>query len=124
MAKFGINTTLITDTAMFAMMARVNKVRSYHIDSTSIAKNYHKVIVGTHAVLANGGLIGISGLHALALAAFHHSVPFVVCTGIYKLSPLFSYEQDAFNDLNSPANVLQFEEGSNLNLDWSLLSKH
>jgi translation initiation factor eIF-2B subunit beta len=94
MAQFGINTTLITDSSVFAMMARVNKV-----------------IIGTHAVLANGGLIALSGLHMLAQAAAYHSVPVVVCTGLYKLSPLFSYEQDAFNDLNSPAAILKFEEG-------------
>lgn len=93
LSQFGISTTLITDSAVFAMMARVNKV-----------------IIGTHAVLANGGLIGQSGLHVLAQAAAYHSVPVVVCTGLYKLSPLFSYEQDAFNDLNSPAAILEFEE--------------
>ena len=55
LAKANIETTLITDSAIFAMMARVNKV-----------------IVGTHAILANGGLKGISGLHTAALAAKYY----------------------------------------------------
>ena len=40
LASAGIDTTLITDSAVFAMMARVNKV-----------------IIGTHTVMANGGLV-------------------------------------------------------------------
>ena len=35
----------------------------------------NKVIIGTDRVLANGGLMAVSGTHALALAAKHHSVP-------------------------------------------------
>ena len=55
LAKANIETTLITDSAIFAIMSRVNKV-----------------IVGTHAILANGGLKGLSGLHTAALAAKHY----------------------------------------------------
>jgi translation initiation factor eIF-2B subunit beta len=94
LSKAGIETTLIPDSAIFAMMARVNKV-----------------IVGTHAVMANGGLVAPCGAHMVAVAAKHHSVPFVVCTGMYKLSPLFPYDQETFNDINSPSAVMKFEEG-------------
>lgn len=76
------------------MMARVNKV-----------------IVGTHAVMANGGLIALSGTHMLAVAAKHYSVPLMVCTGLYKLSPLYPYDQDTFNDMVSPGSVIKFEDG-------------
>eukprot|EP01118_Nematostelium_gracile_P016102 TRINITY_DN6594_c0_g1_i1.p1 TRINITY_DN6594_c0_g1~~TRINITY_DN6594_c0_g1_i1.p1 ORF type:complete len:344 (+),score=96.05 TRINITY_DN6594_c0_g1_i1:106-1137(+) len=93
----GIEVTLIPDAAIFAMMARVNKV-----------------IVGTHAVMANGGLIAMSGTHSIALAAKHHSVPLVVCTGLYKLCPLYPYDQDTFNDITSPASILNFEEADTL----------
>ena len=114
LAEAGISTTLITDGAIFAMMARVNKV-----------------IVGAQAVMANGGLMATAGSHMLALAAAHHSVPFVVsraglepaplaparalvhalrlrpaegrplescraqvCAGLYKLTPLFPSGRD------------------------------
>jgi len=62
-------------------------------------------------VLANGGLIAISGTRLMAAAAKHHSTPVVVCMGLYKLSPLFLYDEDSFNDLESPENVLSFDEG-------------
>ena len=38
LAKSGIETTVINDSAVFAMMSRVNKV-----------------LIGTHTVMANGG---------------------------------------------------------------------
>eukprot|EP01103_Thecamoeba_quadrilineata_P019603 TRINITY_DN8010_c0_g1_i1.p1 TRINITY_DN8010_c0_g1~~TRINITY_DN8010_c0_g1_i1.p1 ORF type:complete len:357 (+),score=71.99 TRINITY_DN8010_c0_g1_i1:31-1071(+) len=98
LSKHGIETTFIPDSAVFAIMARVNKV-----------------IVGTHAVMANGGLISQSGMNTIALAAKYHSVPFVVCVGLYKLSPLYPYEQDSlsFNNINTPASIMNFEEAEN-----------
>jgi translation initiation factor eIF-2B subunit beta len=93
LASAGIETCLIPDSAVFAIMARVNKV-----------------IVGTHAVMANGGLISVSGTHMIAQAAKHFNVPFVVCTGLYKLSPLYAHDQDSFNELKSPSEVLPFSD--------------
>lgn len=61
LAKAKISTTLISDSAIFAMMARVNKV-----------------ITGTHSVMANGGLKAVCGAHTLALAAKHYSVPVIL----------------------------------------------
>ena len=66
LAAAKIETTVITDSAIFAMMSRVNKV-----------------IIGTRTMMANGGLKAISGTHGLALAAKHHSVPLIVCAAIY-----------------------------------------
>lgn len=60
LAEARISTTLIPDSAIFAMMARVNKV-----------------IIGTHSVMANGGLKAVCGTHTLALAAKHYSVPVI-----------------------------------------------
>ena len=93
LARNGVNTTLIANSAIFAMMARVDKV-----------------IVGANAVMANGGLIGTAGLHALALAAKHHSVPLVCVTGLYKLCPEYPSDQNSVNNLLSPSQVLSFEE--------------
>lgn len=60
--------------------------------------------------MANGGLIAPTGTYLLAQAAKYHSVPFVVCTGLYKLSPLYAHDQDTFNELRSPSEILPFEE--------------
>lgn len=98
LAKDSIETTVIADSATFAMMSRVNKV-----------------IIGTHTVLANGGLKAVSGCYALALAAKHYSVPLIVCTAVYKLSPqyLCSVDQDQFNKFASPHDVINFSDGGN-----------
>lgn len=90
----GIDTTVISDSAIFAAMPRVNKV-----------------VVGSHAVLANGALVAVTGTHLLAAAAKHHSTPVLVCTALYKLSPLFAYDSDTFNVTVSPHNVLHYQEG-------------
>ena len=57
------------------------------------------MLVGTHVVLANGGIMAPVGTHVVALAAKHHSCPFVVLTGLHKLSPLFPHDPSVtFND--------------------------
>ena len=58
LSKNKIQTTLIADSSMFGIMARVNKV-----------------IIGTHTVMADGGLRAVCGTHAVALAAKYYSVP-------------------------------------------------
>jgi translation initiation factor eIF-2B subunit beta len=91
LAEEGIETTLIPDSAIYAMMARVNKV-----------------IVGTHSVMANGGLLAQAGTHILALAAKYHSIPLLVCTALFKLTPIYPADHDL--ELRSPEEILPFEE--------------
>jgi len=67
-----VSSTVITDSAIFAMMARVNKV-----------------IIGTQAIMADGSLIAIAGTQTLCLAAAHYSVPVLVLGATYKISPKF-----------------------------------
>ncbi|BDA45541.1 probable translation initiation factor eIF-2B subunit beta [Coccomyxa sp. Obi] len=92
LAQAGLHTTAIPDAAIFAMMARVNKV-----------------LVGAHALLANGGVMTGVGSHLVALAAKRHAVPFVVLVGLHKLSPLFPHDPSiTFNDFKSPSDVMDF----------------
>lgn len=86
LAERGIDSTLITDNSVYALMSRVNKV-----------------IIGTDALMANGGLIAKSGCYGVCLAAQAHSVPILVTCGLYKLSPLYPFDQDTFNESLSPA---------------------
>uniref|UniRef100_A0A804LZZ3 Translation initiation factor eIF2B subunit beta n=1 Tax=Zea mays TaxID=4577 RepID=A0A804LZZ3_MAIZE len=67
----GVQTTVITDSAVFAMISRVNMV-----------------IIGAHAIMANGGVIAPVGMNMVALAAQRHAVPFVVVAGSHKVSCL------------------------------------
>jgi len=72
LASAKIPVTVITDSAIFAMMARVNKV-----------------IVGTTCIMADGSLLAVAGTETLAHAAAHYAVPVLVLGATYKLSPKF-----------------------------------
>ncbi|CAL5206167.1 unnamed protein product [Lathyrus oleraceus] len=96
LAARGLQTTVITDSAVFAMISRVNMV-----------------IVGAHAVMANGGVIAPVGLNMVALAAQRHAVPFVVLAGSHKLCPLYPHNPEVLlNELRSPSELLDFGEFS------------
>ncbi|KZV54439.1 hypothetical protein F511_09754 [Dorcoceras hygrometricum] len=96
LATRGLQTTVITDSAVFAMISRVNMV-----------------IVGAHAVMANGGVIAPVGLNMVALAAQRHAIPFVVLAGIHKLCPLYPHKPEVLlNELKSPSELLDFGEFS------------
>jgi len=73
-------------------------------------------------VMGNGGLIAPCGSHVMALAAQHHAIPFVVCTGIHKLSPLYLHDQDTFNDLRSPSAIVKFEEVGDIGIELNVLN--
>lgn len=93
LANSKIETTVIPDSAIFAYMSRVNKV-----------------IIGTHSVLANGGLRAANGGYTVALAAKHYSVPVIVLVPMFKLSPVFlcNFEQEAFNLFGSTESILPY----------------
>ncbi|XP_015919139.1 translation initiation factor eIF2B subunit beta [Parasteatoda tepidariorum] len=97
LAESGIQTTLIQDAAIFALMSRVDKV-----------------IVGTHSVMANGGLKALCGTHALALAARHHSKPFIVLAPMFKLTPQYvtSSDQEGFNHMRAPEELIPFDDSA------------
>lgn len=90
----GITVIMIPDSAIFAVMSRVNKV-----------------ILGTHAVLANGGLIAAAGARMLAKAASVHKTPVVVLSGVYKLSPIYPFNTDAFIEYGDASKVIPYEDG-------------
>lgn len=86
LTKSGISTLIIPDSAVFAIMSRVNKV-----------------IIGCHSMMANGGIKAPAGSHSIALAAKHYSVPLIVCCAMYKLTPeyLVSHNSEAFNQFSN-----------------------
>ncbi|XP_057807839.1 uncharacterized protein LOC131022401 [Salvia miltiorrhiza] len=103
LAARGLQTTVITDSAVFAMISRVNMV-----------------IVGAHAVMANGGVIAPVGLNMVSLAAKRHAVPFVVLAGVHKLCPLYPHNPEVLlNELKSPSELLDFGEFSDC-LDFGI----
>jgi translation initiation factor eIF-2B subunit beta len=93
LAQTGVPVTLIADAAVLAVMPSVSKV-----------------LLGAHAVLANGGLVAHTGASNLCLCAQHRSVPVVVLAGLHKLTPLHAFNQDTFNEHECPAQLLRFDE--------------
>ncbi|KAI0685670.1 eukaryotic translation initiation factor 2B beta subunit [Cytidiella melzeri] len=95
LSSAGISTFLVPDSSIYAIMSRVNKV-----------------ILGAHAILANGGMFAITGSLLATSAARVHSVPVVVCAGQFKLTPLWNlYHEFGALDFADPSSVLGFEEG-------------
>jgi translation initiation factor eIF-2B subunit beta len=90
----GITVILITDAAVFAMMSRVNKV-----------------ILATHAVIANGGLVAAAGARIIAKAAHKHRTPVIVVSGIYKLSPEYPLELGGLIEYGDTGKIITYEDG-------------
>ncbi|MCJ1412331.1 GCD complex subunit gcd7 [Ptychographa xylographoides] len=90
----GITVILIPDAAVFALMSRVNKV-----------------ILGTHVVLANGGLVAAAGAKTIAKAARVHRTPVVVVTGVYKLSPIYPVDFESLIEYGDASAVFGYEDG-------------
>lgn len=91
----GITVIAIPDSAVFAIMSRVNKV-----------------ILSTHSVLANGGLVASVGALNIAHAAKAHMTPVVVLSGVYKLSPLYPFDLDELIEYGDAGKVVPYEDAA------------
>ncbi|KAF2266651.1 nagb/rpia/CoA transferase-like protein [Lojkania enalia] len=95
----GIQVVMIPDSHVFAIMSQVNKV-----------------ILATHTVLANGGLVAASGARMIAAAAKAHQTPVVVVSGVYKLSPVYPFDIDELIEYGDPGSVVPYEDGGFVDL--------
>lgn len=96
LSSAGISTFLVPDSSIYAIMSRVNKI-----------------IIGAHAILANGGFFATTGSSLAATAARAHSVPVAVCAGQFKFTPRWTiYRQHGALDFGDPSHVLGFQEGN------------
>lgn len=90
----GITVILIPDSAVFALMSRVNKV-----------------VLGAHALLANGSLIATAGTKAIAKAARVHSTHVIVLSAVYQLSPVYPFDPDGLMESGDPSKVVSYDNG-------------
>lgn len=90
----GVEVYVIPDSHVYAIMSRVNKV-----------------ILATHTVLANGGLVAAAGAHMIARAAKDHQVPVVVVSGVYKLSPVYPFDLDELIEYGDAGSVVPYDDG-------------
>lgn len=94
LASAGITVILVPDSAVFALMSRVNKV-----------------VLAARAVLANGDLVAAAGAKAIAKAARVHSTHVVVLSAVYQLSPMYPFDSDALMENGDPGQVVNFDDG-------------
>lgn len=90
----GITVILVPDSAIFAIMSRINKV-----------------ILGAHAVLSNGSIIAAAGTKIVAKAARYHHVPVLVLAGTYKLSPEYPHDPSIFVGYGNIEKVVKYQDG-------------
>ncbi|GAA98478.1 hypothetical protein E5Q_05164 [Mixia osmundae IAM 14324] len=93
LSNAGIDTVLLPDAAVFALMSRVSKV-----------------ILGAHNVLADGSFVAHTGALPICRIAKAHLVPVVICAGVYKFSHVFMADDTALLDFASPTELLAQDE--------------
>lgn len=91
LAEAKIETVVIPDSHVFAVMSRVGKV-----------------IVGARSVFANGGSISTSGVAAVCESAKAHKTPVFSVTGLYKLSPTYPYDTETLIESGNSGKVVSF----------------
>lgn len=89
----GVTVILMTDASIFAIMSRVNKV-----------------ILATHAVIANGGLVAAAGARMIAKAAKVHQTPVIVVSGVYKFSPEYPFEFASLIEYGDPGSIVGYDD--------------
>ncbi|KAI4156585.1 MAG: hypothetical protein L6R39_001095 [Caloplaca ligustica] len=91
----GLTVVPVPFSAVFAVMSRVNKV-----------------VLHTHAVLADGSLVSAAGAKLIAEVASMHRTPVVVLSGLYKLSPVYPFDTEALIEFGNPSQSSAYENGN------------
>ncbi len=88
-------------------------------DIYSVMKKYTKVKVflGAKAILNNGGLIAYGGSYNICLLSSMFSNPVIIAAGATKLTPMYSFKHEFYNEYLSPD--LIFGKNMNYNGDIS-----
>ena len=85
--KKGIDATIIEDDDIYDVMNKLTKV---------------KVLIGGRAILVNGGLITYGGTYNICLAANMFSIPVIIAGGSTKLTPMYDFKHELYNEFLSP----------------------
>ncbi|KAI5959698.1 GCD7 [Candida theae] len=93
LAENNIETVIIPDTTVYAVMSRVGKV-----------------IIGTNAVFANGGCLSSSGVASVVECAKEHRTPVFAVSGLYKLSPLYPFTRNDLIEVGNSGKVLSYAD--------------
>ncbi|AMD22891.1 HHR122Cp [Eremothecium sinecaudum] len=98
LAQHDIETTIIPDSAVFALMSRVGKV-----------------IIGAKTVFTNGGAISsTAGVSSTCECAREFKTPVFAVAGLYKLSPLYPFDIEKLVEIGGSQNVLPTTENNRI----------
>lgn len=93
LTALGVTVLLVPDSAIFAIMSRVNKV-----------------IISAVGVLSNGSIVASAGTKPLVIAAKFHRVPVIVLAETYKLSPVVPYDPFEFVDYGDVQRMVPYQD--------------
>ena len=89
--KRKLDTVVIEDDDIYSVMNKFTKV---------------KVLLGAKAILVNGGLITYGGAYNVCLLASMFSNPVIIAGGTTKLTPMYSFKHELYNEYLSPDLIL------------------
>lgn len=98
LGKHGISTITVVSSAVTAYMP--------HVD---------KVILGSHAVFANGSVLMDAGTANIARTAKKRGSAVVVLSGVYKFSPEIPFDEAALVEWGNPSLSVDYSEGDIVN---------
>ena len=85
--KIKLDLTVIEDDDIYSVMKKFTKV---------------KILLGAKAILVNGGLISYGGAYNICLLAKMFSNPVIIAGGTTKLTPMYSFKHEIYNEYLSP----------------------
>ncbi len=85
--KIKLDLTVIEDDDIYSVMKKFTKV---------------KILLGAKAILVNGGLITYGGAYNICLLAKMFSNPVIIAGGTTKLTPMYSFKHEVYNEYLSP----------------------
>ena len=89
--KRKLDTVVIEDDDIYSVMNKFTKV---------------KVLLGAKAILVNGGLVTYGGAYNICLLASMFSNPVIIAGGTTKLTPMYSFKHELYNEYLSPDLIL------------------
>ncbi|VEU21790.1 DEKNAAC102358 [Brettanomyces naardenensis] len=93
LAEANIETVIIPDSTVFAVMSRVGKV-----------------LIGARAVFANGGCVTAAGVPTACECAKEHRTPVFAVTGLYKFCPDYPFDRDSLIEVGNSGKVMPYAD--------------
>lgn len=93
LTAMGITVIVVPDSAIFAVMSRVNSV-----------------LLPAYAVLPDGSFVGAAGVKMIAQAAKAHGVPVTALGAIYKVSPVMPKDPEILVGFGDSGKTLEFAD--------------